>query len=916
MEFGNPRTARKREIRTRAPTACQTCRLRKTRCDNARPTCSYCAVQGMECNYPETSPQQNQAGFDPGNPSNNEVLQRLNHIAGLLENFKSEGSTSSTRSLKEGFFELAMQNPSPVADSLPGSNVPSASTASIDDRGTDNDPRILYMASSGENMLRWPIFNKVITEAEKHIRSFLLDSLDNQPRSMQAPRQVGIGSFVDEIPRLCRKYFLLCHRRNPIVDLDSLDRYAKEVTVQGLGWDGPSCQVLLACALASCTSSKFVPLAEDMPANLDALQAPPMSDANLDLAETYFHAAKQRFGFLHTSPTDIQCFLLAGSYHRHAIRPLQAWFCYQQASCRLEVRLRSLCREQWTADDNYHNLESRLYWSCIQAEHEMQSELPLWSSGLESLGYSDPFPKFSRRSPSSYDQMDEDKDFAVRPGLELDGTEEEKGWKFYIGSICNRRTTNDIVSDMWRQGEKGWTKDIPDLLRKTMDAERVVSSWYQISVAGIQSQKDNPDLRFFFRGRYHMALERIYRPAFYLAIHFQGMPTFIRKNSPMWAEVFHLAQKAIDNCVTLIPSYWYQFRHEWIWNVVRASFACAVHILGAVLYQLEVCRDPGTWQVRLPANWTALVRLSIRTLKHWSSESTDLEVMASTLERMYQGTCRSLTMEEYKPPALPSPFNNTTPPPILLTQGAEAHLYKTTSLNPSIPAALKIRPSKPYRHPILDRRLTRQRITSEARCLAKLVREGVSVPAVLALDWEGHGGSEGGWGGAWLMMEWIDGPVVRVVLEQWEVWMKQNQASLDSSQIENEEARVRGLLRKMGSAIGVLHKAGVVHGDLTTSNLMLRPCGDASDAVGAGSPSVEGDIVLIDFGLASQSNQDEDRAVDLYVLERAIGSTHPRSEPLFEELILGYRESYKGAASALKRLEDVRMRGRKRSMLG
>ncbi|KAJ5749292.1 uncharacterized protein N7511_010988 [Penicillium nucicola] len=270
-------------------------------------------------------------------------------------------------------------------------------------------------------------------------------------------------------------------------------------------------------------------------------------------------------------------------------------------------------------------------------------------------------------------------------------------------------------------------------------------------------------------------------------------------------------------------------------------------------------------------------------------------------------------MEDYSPPALPSPFNNTTPPPILLTQGAEAHLYKTTSLNPSTPAALKIRPSKPYRHPILDRRLTRQRILQEARCLAKLVREGVSVPALLALDWEGHGGEEGGWGGAWLMMEWIEGDVVRVVLEKWEAWMKKNQASLDDSQIEREEARVRGLLKKMGAAIGALHKAGVVHGDLTTSNLMLRPLAGAD---GAESISTEGDVVLIDFGLASQSAQDEDRAVDLYVLERAIGSTHPRSEPLFDELLLGYRKSYKGAPSALKRLEDVRMRGRKRSMLG
>jgi TP53 regulating kinase-like protein len=82
------------------------------------------------------------------------------------------------------------------------------------------------------------------------------------------------------------------------------------------------------------------------------------------------------------------------------------------------------------------------------------------------------------------------------------------------------------------------------------------------------------------------------------------------------------------------------------------------------------------------------------------------------------------------------------------------------------------------------------------------------------------------------------------------------------------------------------------------------------------SPSMEGEIVMIDFGLASQSVQDEDRAVDLYVLERAFGSSHPRTEKFFEEVLVGYRESYKGAGPALKRLEDVRMRGRKRSMIG
>lgn len=275
----------------------------------------------------------------------------------------------------------------------------------------------------------------------------------------------------------------------------------------------------------------------------------------------------------------------------------------------------------------------------------------------------------------------------------------------------------------------------------------------------------------------------------------------------------------------------------------------------------------------------------------------------------------------YTPPPLPTPFNNTHPAPTLLTQGAEARLYKTTHLTPTTPAALKVRPSKPYRHPILDRRLTRQRILQEARCLAKLVREGVPVPALLALDWEGQGagnahGGESGIGGAWLLMEWVDGLVVRVVLERWERLVRAE------GRIQSvEEERVRDLMRRIGSSVGALHRAGVVHGDLTTSNLMLRPVGVASPPTGEdegedGSVDMDGEVVLIDFGLAAQSAQDEDRAVDLYVLERAFGSSHPHTEQFFEEVLKGYRESFKGAATALKRLEDVRMRGRKRSMIG
>lgn len=141
---------------------------------------------------------------------------------------------------------MAVQQSSPFTEPVSGSTLNiSGSSGGDEDRAYDHDPLTLYAANSPEYMLRWPIYKKVITDAEKHIRSFLLDSLDNQPASgLPPPRQVGIGSF-DDIRNLCSKYVRLVHRRNPVVDVEKLERHAREVTVQGLGWDGPSCQVVV-----------------------------------------------------------------------------------------------------------------------------------------------------------------------------------------------------------------------------------------------------------------------------------------------------------------------------------------------------------------------------------------------------------------------------------------------------------------------------------------------------------------------------------------------------------------------------------------------------------------------------------------------------------------------------------------------
>jgi len=124
-----------------------------------------------------------------------------------------------------------------------------------------------------------------------------------------------------------------------------------------------------------------------------------------------------------------------------------------------------------------------------------------------------------------------------------------------------------------------------------------------------------------------------------------------------------------------------------------------------------------------------------------------------------------------------------------------------------------------------------------------------------------------------------------------------------------EDQSLKSLMDRIGKSIGRLHETGIIHGDLTTSNMMLQQEEQTST-------DLSGDVFLIDFGLATTSAQEEDRAVDLYVLERAWISTHPQAESLFKLVLDAYRKSFQAGKAVLKRLEQVRMRGRKKSMVG
>ncbi|CAE6409437.1 unnamed protein product [Rhizoctonia solani] len=240
----------------------------------------------------------------------------------------------------------------------------------------------------------------------------------------------------------------------------------------------------------------------------------------------------------------------------------------------------------------------------------------------------------------------------------------------------------------------------------------------------------------------------------------------------------------------------------------------------------------------------------------------------------------------------------------LIAQGAEARVYKTTLGSP--PVLLKHRFPKQYRNSALDVSLTKQRVSGEARALLRCLRFGVSVPGIRFV----HADT------GVLGIEWIEGTSVRKVLGGGAEG--EEEVDVAEEEIEDEEAEmdelkdVYGLTQErlmtlIGEEIAKMHKSDIIHGDLTTSNMMLRQ----------DTKNKETQLVLIDFGLSYNSVLVEDKAVDLYVLERAFASTHPQSEGMFSQVLEAYgRVSGPAWKNIKRRLDDVRLRGRKRSMVG
>ncbi len=214
------------------------------------------------------------------------------------------------------------------------------------------------------------------------------------------------------------------------------------------------------------------------------------------------------------------------------------------------------------------------------------------------------------------------------------------------------------------------------------------------------------------------------------------------------------------------------------------------------------------------------------------------------------------------PPGETEPPNGT-----LLYKGAEADVIK--ALWCGIDAVYKIRKVLPYRLPVLDSEIRRQRTIHEAEMISSAKGAGIQTPYLFFVDPPG----------ATLVMEYVEGGRMKDLVLS----------------LPPEEAA--DLFEQLGADAARLHSAGIMHGDLTTANVVKR--GEH--------------LVFLDFGLSVHSTRVEDHAVDLRLIKETIVGAHSDvAEPALSSLFRGYTRVAGGdrARAVFKQLRAIERRGR------
>lgn len=201
----------------------------------------------------------------------------------------------------------------------------------------------------------------------------------------------------------------------------------------------------------------------------------------------------------------------------------------------------------------------------------------------------------------------------------------------------------------------------------------------------------------------------------------------------------------------------------------------------------------------------------------------------------------------------------------ILYKGAESWIYQDCYEGETI--IVKERIKKRYRIEQIDEKLRKERTRKEVKLLTEARKCGVSTPKILHVDFLKHK----------IIMENVAGVRIKEFLNS------------------SDSTAVKKVSFEIGKLIGRLHANGIVHGDLTTSNMILK----------------DNQIYFIDFSLGEFSKRLEDQGVDMNLMYEALKSTHFKILKIcWSNIVKGYKEEYSEASKVLEKVEEIEKRAR------